>query len=201
MRQDVSLGQSIVKAVKFLAKVYDDIGAMLKSLDEEMERRGWVPSHNKVSGLLSNSLVPEQWLLPAMYRLYLLRPHGGTGKKGRMAETVAAVVVNLSPETQDEAVCVLAAVRFPKPKSLSEIWDEWDSPEFGSCGTDQLTAFLDGKDGAHSIPDKLLQDDLFPGAEVGIAFTVPLCGLTDTQALHRKVVEPLLEATRKLREE
>jgi len=66
------------------------------------------------------------------------------------------------------------------------------------CASDKLTEYLLDKDGTQPILDGLLQKNLFPGAEKGLAFTVPLCDLSDIQALHNKIVHPLLEAANKL---
>jgi len=200
MSEKESLGQSIVQAIKFLGHVYEDIGTMVNNLDEAMEKKGWVPTHtNRVSDLLSNSLDPDQWLLPAVYRHYAPYSSGSAGKKVKKTSAMVAILVSLlPPKTHDEAVCLLTAVRFPKPKAYSEIWDERDSGDDEPCGSDRLTEYLAGKDGAQPIPDELLQNDLFAGAEAGVAFLVPLCSLTDAQSLHNKIVAPLLQEANKL---
>ncbi len=192
-----SLGQSIVHAVKFLRQVHADIATMINELDEAMEKRGWMPTHkNRISEWLDNSLDPELWV-----QLWMLRLYAPSGKKAKATKRVLALVVHLlPPKTHDEVVCLIMAVRFPRPKAYSEIWHELDSGDGEPYGSDRLTEFLVGKVGTQSIPNKLLQKDLFPGAEIGVAFTVPLCSLTDVEALHNRVVTPLLEAEKLLNE-
>jgi len=58
MSDKLSLGQSIVQAVKFLEGVFKDIGAMVKHLDEAMEKKKWLPVEKNISEWLSNSLDP-----------------------------------------------------------------------------------------------------------------------------------------------
>jgi len=200
MSEKLSLGQSIVQAINFLQDVYKDIGAMVRNLDEAMEKEKekWIPIKKDISAWVSNSLDPERWLMSSVYRLYA-PTSSSIGKKDKKTMSVVAMLVCLlPPKTYNEAVCLLAAVRFSEPKAYKEIWDNLDSSEDESWGSDRLFEFMMGKEGTQSIPDELLQNDLFPGATIGVAFTVPLCDLTDVQTLRNRIVTPLLQEAKVL---
>jgi hypothetical protein len=199
MNEDHSLGHSIVQAIKFLWDVYGDLEMLIESLDEALEKEKWVPTHkNRVTDWLSNSLDADRWLLPAIYRYYAPQQPGGAAHNLKQTTRVVAIVINLSPTSHPEAACLVAAVRFPKPKAYNEIWDKLDASDDEPCGSERVTEFLANKDGVQQIPEDLLRDDFFPGAEIGFGFTVPLCSLTNAQAAKDRIVEPILTEAKKL---
>lgn len=192
MNQTITLGQSVLQAMRFMADVYKDIWAMLRALDESMEKKDWYPAkkyRNKVSAFLSNALDdPGCWLMPSFYRLYGPQPNS------RKAKKVLAICVNLFPrEIYDEPMCILLGAKFSGLRDFTDMWENWDSGA-DTGGSDRVLAMLNNRKGVQELDGDLLHHSLFPEAVSGFAFAVPLCSLNDIQSLESNVVTPLITA-------
>ena len=191
MSENTRHGESLLQALRLVDEALGDIGKMIEALDEAMGKNDWHPTHkNKATNWLSNTLSPDQWLIPAVYRIYAPQP------KPKRAKKIAAVCVMLFPPEGafSEPMCLMIAARYPKARAYDKIWGDWD---YDGNGSDGVLEFLAEKSGPQRLTKALLADRLFPEAEDGLAFAVPLFEIDGTDALRSKIVDPLLEAVEK----
>jgi len=185
MTPDISLGQSVKQAVRFLQGIHRDVNSMIASLDDEMSQKDWHPTEqNRVTSDLSNGLNGNKWLIKSLYRIY--SPH----QEATSTQLIVAIQVEFDPPEPhyDEPVCLLFAACFPSPVEYTDIWSKWDH-----AGSERVLRHLAKKDKAQKLELKLLHDRFMPGATAGAALAVPLCNLTGVDSLRKNVVQPLLE--------
>lgn len=170
----LTLGQSVKTAFRFVQRILSDSTAMLKSLEEDMGKKGWKPTRKLI--LSFDPLGPT-------YRIYV--PAGTTGV--RTSRAGALNIIFDPPDAYEEPVVLIAALSFPKPTSYDDLWNHWISD-----GSERVLNALLVQNGPMALSSHLLKPDFFPDASDGTAFTLPLCDLSSEEDLRQKIVNPLL---------
>ena len=184
---DTKLSKAAAEAVQFLSSVYEDLHAMLTSLEAAMDQAGWKPTDRKISGEKLSSTLQGDWLLSWGYRFYIPKNSDETFKR------IIAVVWSFNPpETKeiDFAVLTVAAARFPRPIAFSEVYDSWEL-------TTPVTVVGLNEEGASGVPPAAYKS-LFPHASAVAAVAAPLCSFTGEADLRARVMEPILAAEKAL---
>ncbi len=175
------IGPSITNAVRFLRKIYQDIGELIASLDGLMAERGWRPTERtRVTSEMSNGSDSTGWLLDSLFRCY----YKGSTLEG--FEDLVAFVIRLDPPASfDQPLMLGAAAHFPAPISYQDIVDQWKD-------SGKVFEAL----GARPGPRPLLADEVstfLPAASHVVGTAAPLCSLTGTESLLTQFIDPLLK--------
>lgn len=181
---DPTLSKAITQATVFLEQVHADVQTLLAELIAQLERVGWRPAYgNRVSWDLSNKL-DGCWVQSGAYIYFLPKKNVEARKANRL---IAVTCTFGAPEGASHGYATFAAsfVRFPQPVHMDD-----DDPWADDYGPAAYQACL-----GQSGPVKLERhqfDVAFPKAEAVSAVILPLCELTGVDALHARVVAPLL---------
>jgi hypothetical protein len=175
------LGPSITNAIRFLQKIYLDIGELFAALDGVMAERGWRPTEaTRVSWALSNGSDSTRWLLDYLFRFY----YRGSGLEG-FEDFVAFVIWLDPPASFDQPLMLGVAAHFSAPTSYQTIVQQWQN-------SGKVFEALGAKPG----PRPLLADEVdtfLPAASHVVGTAAPLCSLTGTESLLTQFIDPLLQ--------
>jgi hypothetical protein len=181
-----TVGQSAKEAVLFLRELHGDVAAMVRSLDGLLEKRGWITPtkyQNRIAGAaLANQLqYSERWVLPSVYRMYTPLTEVDS------AHRILLFQVDFVPGAFDQAIVLVAMVKFATPSSPDAIWNGWESSA-------AVEAFLAHGPASAPLPSDTWSETMVPGASEVSAFVVPLDSLVDDATLQSSLVEPALRA-------
>jgi hypothetical protein len=180
---NAQLGPAITNAIRFLRRIYQDIGELLAALDGVMAERGWRPTEaTRVSWILSNGSDPTRWLLDNLFRFYF---QGETLKSFQGLLAFVLWLDNL-PAPFDQPMMLGAAARFASPTSQTAIVQQWkDSGKvFEALGAIPGPRLLSAAE----------VNTFLPTASHVFGTAVPLCSLSGTESLLTQFIDPLLKA-------
>lgn len=184
---DANLSKAAAEAVQFLSSVYDDLQAMLASLEAAMDQAGWKPTEKKMRDMNLTPTLQGDWILSWGYRFYTPKSSDETFKR------LIAVVWSFNPPDTREidfAALTVAAARFPRPVTFTEVYDSWES-------TWPVTLIGLSEKVASVVPPATYKS-LFPHASAVAVVAAPLCSFTGEADLRARIVDPILAAEKVL---
>jgi hypothetical protein len=179
------LGDSVIKAVEFLASFHRDVAKLIGCVEDTMRNRGFVPIWGSTSvwerSWAFNS--PNGWMPRYLCRVYVPMPPGGEAVDNKSIKALAFFIIYLTPRLAKEPAALWGSA------SLVEPVDPWplikqtllrdEGPTF------LKTATVPGWEKLVDRPEKL---------ESLIYRACPLIALSDSATVERTVVGPLVEA-------
>lgn len=188
MSDQPTLGTAVVKATQFLRTIHRDTQLLLDTIDEMLGQRGWMPTEKgRISSELGNG-IHDTWAIGGCYRFFVPKGHSDGSTR-----VVGFYIAFLPPSCWEHAICLAMAAHLAEPKSLKDLWDEWEEE-----GESRVLQWLAGKVGTQEIPTNLLTNQLFPSGLRGVGLVVSLEKLTDPNAVRSELVDPMLDAEARL---
>jgi hypothetical protein len=183
-----TIGQAAHRAVTFLRELYQDVHAIIMTLDGRMADAGWHTPKDMgslVSRGLGNGLHSPSWVLEYLTRIYVLN---GPNSNATRAITFS---IEFAPLQFDESVCLIVVADFAQPISIRrDLWDSWHS-------WDHVLERLAREQGPIVLTPGELTDGFMPAASRAQAFIVPLARLENEAALQQEVVTRALDLVTK----
>lgn len=174
----MSVGRNAKQAIVFLKSFYRDVQSLMVACEQQLGEHGWKPPPSSQIGELSNSLrKPHRWVLDSVFRSFIQTD-------GSREALVILVLLNM--KQFDDAQVLAVRGHFDKPAKHERIWNSWTNAT-------RMIEFLMTEPGTTEIPADAYKDAALPDASRANGFLVPLDKLTDEQALHTLLIEPLLK--------
>lgn len=176
--------QTVAHAIRFLRDVHRDVAALIESLDQEAQARGWERTlRNRISDDLGNGLSPESWIIKSVWRLYVPKARL-TAENPRAA---LGFVICFEPEQHDHAVAVAVAAKLAGNLSADALWSAWKDAR-------PLLRYLSEHPNGGALPADVLQDGFIAGASDGVAYVAPLMELESMDIVRSRLWDPAFAA-------
>lgn len=178
-----TFGQSVSTAFEFLATVYQDMDAMMKSLKQQLTDAGW------------EEWYPIKFPWGNMKFIYfgIYAPKGSRERVGFRHAMLIQLQIPSIDDLCQEPIMLAAAVDFGERVKDKSVWDVWTKQ-----GGRRVMKYLLDHGSSGNIPAKQLTPDFAPAGKRAFGIVVPICSLTSRDDVQRKLSDPMIDAARRV---